>query len=340
MKPKNKDLNKIVYQENPPLQNIDIKRLRPNKSYEFLIKNRNGDLQKTLDQPEILNQFLVNRDCPLCRSNNYSLEIKKDGLKIVKCKKCELIYVNPVFDEAQYRKIYKSKSYQDIGKQLSIKSHEYRVQRFGEERAEFISANHQEPLSKTYLDIGCSTGFTLESLSKRGWVCKGLELNPATAEFARRRGLNVQEKDFLDLSDQENFSAISLFDVLEHLYDPTKILEKAYKVLNKGGSIYIYVPNWNSASKDLLGEARSHFVWPTHHLTYYTPSTLIKHIEKIGFSTFHWETQGLDLFDWAWADKERLGSSSEYLMTKLDLIQSYINASGHGKNLRLFARKL
>ena len=75
----------------------------------------------------------MNRNCPMCRSNDYSLEIKKDGLDIVKCKKCELIYVNPVFDESQYRKIYKSKSYQDIGKQLSIKSHEYRVQRFGEE---------------------------------------------------------------------------------------------------------------------------------------------------------------------------------------------------------------
>ena len=150
-------------------------------------------------------------------------------------------------------------------------------------------------MSKTYLDIGCSTGFTLESLSKRGWDCKGLELNPATAEFARGRGLDVQERDFLDLSDKENFSAISLFDVLEHLYDPTKVLEKAYKVLSKGGCLYIYVPNWNSATKDLLGEARSHFVWPTHHLTYYTPSTLIKHIEKIGFSILHWETQGLDL---------------------------------------------
>ncbi len=49
-------------------QNIDIKRLRPNKSYDFLIKNRNQSLTKLLKSKKKLKKFLTPRDCPSCNS--------------------------------------------------------------------------------------------------------------------------------------------------------------------------------------------------------------------------------------------------------------------------------
>ena len=330
----------LNYQNIPPLQNIDIDKLRPSDSYDFLIKNRNGELQKILDNPLQLSKFLVKRTCPLCKLNKSKKILNKDNLDIVKCDNCNLIYVNPVFDSKLYQSIYKSDSYKKIGQKLSNKSHDYRLNRFGKERADFIIKYHSKDLPKTYLDIGCSTGFTVEALLKKGWESRGLELNPATAKFGRERGLNIKEIDFLELDDNNKFSAISLFDVLEHLFDPSKVLEKAFNLLNDGGNIFIYVPNWDSASRFLIGEEKSHFIWPTHHLTYYVPETLIKHLEKYGFKILHWETQGLDLFDWAWVEKEKLSDSIEFLNTKLDLLQSYINSSGHGKNLRVFARKV
>ena len=48
-------------------QNIDVKKLRPKKSYDYLIKNRNQDLNNLLNSSKKKN-FLIERKCPACNS--------------------------------------------------------------------------------------------------------------------------------------------------------------------------------------------------------------------------------------------------------------------------------
>ena len=38
----------LIYNDNYLNQDVDLKKLRPNKSYDFLIKNRNQDLNALL----------------------------------------------------------------------------------------------------------------------------------------------------------------------------------------------------------------------------------------------------------------------------------------------------
>jgi len=89
----------------------------------------------------------------------------------------------------------------------------------------------------------------------------------------------------------------------------------------------------------LLGEKNAHFIWPTHHLTYFTPDTLEYFLKKIGFKIFLWETQGLDLYDWNWYLKEKTDYDTRLLEKNIEPFQFYINASGHGKNLRMYCKK-
>ena len=48
-------------------------------------------------------------------------------MRIVRCRACDLVYVSPTFDEAHYKEVYASQEYQDIVRDLGIKSHDYRV---------------------------------------------------------------------------------------------------------------------------------------------------------------------------------------------------------------------
>ena len=140
------------------------------------------------------------------------------------------------------------------------------------------------------------------------------------------------------MNSENKFSAITLFDVLEHLVHPKIIMEKVKNLLCDNGNIFIYVPNWNSATKEILGAESSHFVWPTHHLIYFTPNTLKYFLESMGFEILHWETQGLDLTDILWYLNEKTEIDNEFIKQNLEVLQFYINASGHGKNLRMYAR--
>ena len=182
---------KLNYKDHLHSQNIDINKLRPNKSYDFLIENRNSSMKDLLNDKDKMKEFLKYRKCPVCGSDNYKFKYEKDSLDIVECKKCMVSYVNPIFGEEKYIDIYKSSEYQGIVKMLGEDSHVYRKNRFGEERAEFIEKFHDDSLDKTFLEIGCSTGFVLESLNERGWRTMGLELNPSAVEFGKKMGSDI-----------------------------------------------------------------------------------------------------------------------------------------------------
>ena len=319
-------------------QNIDLKKLRPQKSYDYLIKNRNQDLTNLLKSPKKLKKFLIERKCPACKSNKKKIICKKDGLKIVQCRDCDLVFVSPTFNYEHYISLYKKNKYQTIVKKLGENSHVYRRDRFGTERVKILKNFLQKKKKYRVLDIGCSTGFFIEKANKLGWKTTGLELNPSAVNFAKKRGLNVINEDFLKSKFNHKFDVICAFDVLEHLFDPMKIIKKAYKDLKSGGLLFVYVPNWQSATRLLLGEKNSHFIWPTHHLTYFTPTTLKNFFLKANFEVCYWETQGLDLFDINWYLENKKDSSS-FFKENLDKLQFMINSSGYGKNLRMLVKK-
>lgn len=52
---------KIDYKNIVVSQNIDINKLRPDKSYDYLIKNRNASFKDLLDSKDKLKKFLIQK---------------------------------------------------------------------------------------------------------------------------------------------------------------------------------------------------------------------------------------------------------------------------------------
>ena len=86
----------IKYQTHFVSQNVDIKKLRPEKSYDYLIENRTAGLDQFNAKSDLVEGYLINRCCPCCAGSANRLVEEKDGFSIVECDACGLIFVNPI----------------------------------------------------------------------------------------------------------------------------------------------------------------------------------------------------------------------------------------------------
>jgi 2-polyprenyl-3-methyl-5-hydroxy-6-metoxy-1,4-benzoquinol methylase len=330
----------LPYRDRSDYRPVDIEKLRPKGSYGDLIAARTHSIDRLIrEHGSIPQELLKSRACPHCSSNTKSPELAKDHLQLVRCQECDLVYVDPVFDEEHYEKTYRSEEYQQIGKALGEESHLYRVERFGAERVD-IMRNHLPGVSQPrFLDVGCSTGFVVEAAQRAGWHAQGLDLNPSAIAFGQRRGLKLHNLTLEEFPAPEgSFDAIGLFDVLEHLAQPKQILEKVVDLLAPGGIVFVYVPNYDSASRLLMG-SEAHFIWPTHHLTYFTPRTIQRFVESAGLKVETMVTEGLDITDYLWNQEQLHGRDMNASASIADHLQFFINASLYGKNLRVVARR-
>ncbi|MAH47351.1 hypothetical protein CMI37_16115 [Candidatus Pacearchaeota archaeon] len=334
---------KIKIKKHEKQLRVNLEKLRPKNSYKNLIKKRTHSIDEIIKKHgKIPNELLINRNCPNCSGDSSKKILHKDHLDIVQCSECQLIYVSPIFNEEHYRKSYESEEYENIVKELGFGSHEYRCERFGEERVKLMEAHLGKkicPKDIKYLDIGCSTGFVVEAAQKNGWDAQGIDLNKSAINFGKSRNLNLEYGDLFDMKFTDNsFDVISAFDVLEHIVSPASIVKKIYNLLKPNGIAYFYVPNWDSASRILMNH-EAHFIWPTHHLTYFTPDTLCKFFKKRKLKTEHLETEGLDIFDFIWRLKNDNKENTELIEKLSNDLQFFINSGGWGKNLRCLVRK-
>lgn len=331
--------NKVFsYRELSSYIPIDINKLRPKGSYKFLIENRNHNLKPFLKEGSISQDFLEGRACPLCKGDKPDHVLKKDGFNIVKCQECGLVYVSEILFEKFYDDTYSSEKYAAVVAQLGFDSHLYRKERFGMERVSKLAQYWNEAKLPSLLDVGCSTGFVVDAANDFGWDARGIDLNTHAVEYGKKNyNLRLSSENFFDIDDRFDF--IGMYDVLEHVTNPAAFLQRAFDRLNGNGFLHIYVPNWDSASRYVL-EDKAHFIWPSHHLTYFTPDTLSRMVQSIGFEVIEMETEGLDFFDIHWMSQEGLLEEKfEVSEQILNVIQFLTNAGGHGKNLRCIAKK-
>ncbi len=227
------------------------------------------------------------RQCPVCGRDDAGDFLRKDGLRLVRCRHCGMVYVNPApveFGSGQY--------YNDeAGYYLSPAKLEsdYSEVRFQRELALFRT--HCQ--SGRVLDVGCSTGAFLFQLGKRfpgSYESFGADVSGPPLDYAETYGVRVIRGDFLKHDFGETkFDAITFWAVIEHLLEPRHFLEKAESILSLNGLCFVLVPNLRSLAARTLG-ARYRYFYP-QHLNYFTRDTLTKLVEEtfsvIGFRSLH-----------------------------------------------------
>jgi SAM-dependent methyltransferase len=142
------------------------------------------------------------------------------------------------------------------------------------------------------LDLGCSSGGFLGLFQGDSWKVYGIEMSADCARRAEARtGAHVFVGDIPDAPfSAESFDAITCFDVLEHLYEPLRVMVKVREWLKPNGVFYVQVPNIDSAEARVFGTYWHGLELP-RHLFHYTPASLRFLAESAGFRTVSLETQ-------------------------------------------------
>ncbi|MFH1144799.1 MAG: methyltransferase domain-containing protein [Candidatus Eisenbacteria bacterium] len=141
------------------------------------------------------------------------------------------------------------------------------------------------------LEVGCGPGFLLGELRRLGWDVQGLEISEYAADYARNKlKLHVVVGPIEEQTFPANeFDAVFMGDVLEHLPEPHRSLAAVATWIRPGGSVAIAVPSTLSLLSAQIGlamyGARKRFKTlriPPYHLFEYTPRTLGAMIESAG----------------------------------------------------------
>lgn len=194
------------------------------------------------------------KSCPVCSETSFSLflnlkdhMVSQEMFTIVRCDNCGFHFTNPIPNEENIGKYYQSEAYVSHSstqkgfvnavynrvRKTTLKLKKDWVDRYAD--------------GKSLLDIGCGTGHFSATMVKGGYNVVGLEPDPIARENAK--ALNnfepLEQTELYSLKD-ETFDAITMWHVLEHVYELNKDIKEYNRVLKKNGVLFVAVPNLES----------------------------------------------------------------------------------------------
>jgi 2-polyprenyl-3-methyl-5-hydroxy-6-metoxy-1,4-benzoquinol methylase len=131
------------------------------------------------------------------------------------------------------------------------------------------------------LDFGCGEGHFLATSANFGFECHGVEFSSAREKTKRVEFYNDLEQ-LKEEMPSARFHAVVLFEVLEHLAEPLRILRELRPLLMSGGILILETPDCENVtsiddriSYDLIG--------PLGHINAFTSKTLKTIAAKAAF---------------------------------------------------------
>lgn len=219
--------------------------------------------------------------CQLCEKDSTSLIKKENHWSIVQCKNCGFVYVNPRPDEEHLRRCY-----QNYLPTEQDKLNSWRRMMSG------VFLKSLEILEKCYpirsgrlLDIGCGHGFFLQMAREKGWKGSGIDISESAVSYAKSKGMDVSSTTlFKKAYDDEEFDAVTMFYVLEHLLEPVKYLQEVHRILKPKGLLLVRVPHTTPIAKILnILRIPNRLYTADYHLSDFSPQTIRQVLRKTGF---------------------------------------------------------
>lgn len=124
------------------------------------------------------------------------------------------------------------------------------------------------------LDLGSGTGAFAAEMKNAGWEVTGLEPDAGARKVAEESfGIHLEDtSSFYSLPDQQ-FDAITLWHVLEHVHDLQGYMKKMAASLRENGKLVIAVPNYTSGDAAKWGDCWAAWDVP-RHLYHFSPASL------------------------------------------------------------------
>lgn len=226
--------------------------------------------------------------CPVCRAPDFSPYLRSNDHQIVKCRSCQILFVNPRPSESYIKGLF-SEEYIDNDKRVE---EDFTSWRQASLKREARRLQQILPSGGRLLDIGTASGaFLGEFKDAPHWRVEGLEPSRFAAKRATARyGVPVHPGFLHDQQfPAESFDVVTSLDALCFHPNPRRDMEEIARILKPSGLLAIEIPglrfrmlkNTGPVCRLLYGEeARLN---AGVHLFYYSRRTLGFLVGQFGF---------------------------------------------------------
>jgi SAM-dependent methyltransferase len=200
---------------------------------------------------------------------------------IMSCPSCDFGHTFPRLSVNQLLRYYPTEYY-SVDRSVLLEQ-KWQTRRYRKTRIQRIRRYVQSGL---LLDIGCGPGMFLKTAKESGFETEGLEISPEAAQLGRKIwGLTIREGYLQEISfPADHYDVVTLWHVFEHLHNPVETAKQLHELTKRRGLLVVAVPNFASFQARAFRHRWFHLDVP-RHLFHYSPSSLQRIIERVGFKT-------------------------------------------------------
>jgi len=184
----------------------------------------------------------LSENCPICFGGRTESFICKTE-KMWKCCDCHFIFLDQkrrnkinqmeLFCESNNFEFWSIPKYYEKYHSIFIK--------YFDRRYAILKKYLKSPF--TILDVGCGHAFWGQYLANKGEIYQGIDISSDVIHSTKSGPLNIHCSSFENFETTDRFQCLTLCDVLEHMPEPRKMIQKCSALLYPSGLLYIQVPS-------------------------------------------------------------------------------------------------
>jgi SAM-dependent methyltransferase len=217
-----------------------------------------------------------------------AIRFRKDGFEIARCPSCGLLFRTSLPSPEEIARIYDGSYFSTVRGDTGGQTYDDYLGD-GELHRE-VAGRRLERLvpPRRLLDVGAAAGFFVAEATARGWDAHGIDIAAEMVEWGREHlGAALERTSLAELdAEPASFDVVTMWDYIEHTVDPAGELARAHDLLRAGGVVALSTGDSASLAARLSG-VRWHLLTPRYHNYYFTPASLRRLLDRLGFDVVY-----------------------------------------------------
>jgi 2-polyprenyl-3-methyl-5-hydroxy-6-metoxy-1,4-benzoquinol methylase len=218
--------------------------------------------------------------CILCGGKEFEHYLRKDSFDLIRCKGCRFIFIPQEYYSSieMIKELYVKNKSSPVSYYLSTKELDIKY------CIENLKLLERYTKPGKILDIGSNVGSFLSAARLRKWESAGVEPNPLAASYPQKEDFKIYNEffneDFVEKY-PELYDAVHMGNVIEHVFEPVKFLQNAFKIIKPDGYLLLTTINIDTYW------AKRYHIKPLEHLVYFNLETLKLTLKKSGYDVLY-----------------------------------------------------